>query len=97
MGFVLFFFLLGQAHNLYLMKQITLSKYCMLNVCCCLLSINQMQSLNAQECSVNSKEKRSLLYRKKVLADKLEVPDGIGCATRIIRFPPSSLLIDVLN
>lgn len=25
---------------------------------------------------------------KKVLADKLEVPDGKGCATRIIRFTP---------
>lgn len=56
-----------------------------------------MQSLNARKCSVNFKEKHSLLYRKNVLADKLEVPDGIGCATRIIRFPPSSLLIDVLN
>lgn len=75
------------------MKQITFSKYCMLSVRCCLLSINQMRSLNARECSVNSKEKHLLLYRKKVLADKLEVPDGIGCATRIIRFPPPPFLL----
>lgn len=79
------------------MKQIMLSKILYVK-CVLLLVIYKSDAENVQECSVNSKEKCSLLYRKKVLADKLEVPDGIGCATRIIRFPPaSSLLIDVLN